>query len=135
MNIGDMASGFLGILVMLALLVAGCALYFAPTIVAVLERSRNLAAVAIINTFLGWTLLGWVAALAIAVWPDSRREPPRWMPYPYPPQQQWPAQPPMWHTDTAPPAYDYPTYPAAQQTYPHGAPDDQLAQRRRRHML
>jgi hypothetical protein len=47
----------------LAILVA---LYFIPTIVAV-KRNANTGPVIVINVFLGWTLLGWVAALALAV--------------------------------------------------------------------
>ena len=39
------------------------ALYFLPTIVAILRDHRNAAAILILNLFLGWTFLGWVAAL------------------------------------------------------------------------
>lgn len=50
---------------------AGLAIYFAPLIVAS-TRDRLVAPVAVINIFLGWTLLGWVLALAMAV---TRRSP------------------------------------------------------------
>ncbi|MEB4212315.1 superinfection immunity protein [Mycobacterium sp. 94-17] len=43
------------------------AFYFLPTIIAALRGIPNALSVAVINLFLGWTLLGWVAALAIAV--------------------------------------------------------------------
>lgn len=40
--------------------------YFAPTIVAVARKVPNGGSVAVINLFLGWTLIGWVIALAMA---------------------------------------------------------------------
>ena len=40
--------------------------YFLPTIVAVSRKVTNQGSVAVINFFLGWTLLGWVVALAMA---------------------------------------------------------------------
>jgi hypothetical protein len=42
------------------------ALYFLPTIVA-FARSHQAGMVFVLNLFLGWTLVGWVIALAIAV--------------------------------------------------------------------
>jgi hypothetical protein len=44
----------------------GAAAYFAPSIVAVLLRARHLAVVIVLNVFLGWSLIGWVVALALA---------------------------------------------------------------------
>jgi len=41
-------------------------LYFLPLIVAVLRKAPNVGSVAVINFFLGWTLIGWVVALAMA---------------------------------------------------------------------
>ena len=48
------------------------ALYFVPTIVAV-NRDHQVGPVAVINIFLGWSLIGWVVALAIAVSGDSAK--------------------------------------------------------------
>ncbi len=48
-------------------------LYFVPTIVALVHRGRDPGTAIVINLFLGWTLVGWVAALAIAC--RSRVEP------------------------------------------------------------
>jgi hypothetical protein len=42
------------------------ALYFAPTIVAMCRRVTNTGSVVVVNLFLGWTLIGWVVALAMA---------------------------------------------------------------------
>ena len=44
----------------------GAAAYFAPTIVAIFVRARHLAVVIVLNVFLGWSLVGWVVALALA---------------------------------------------------------------------
>ena len=41
--------------------------YFAPSIVAWNRQVRNFGSVLVINIFLGWTLVGWVVALAMAV--------------------------------------------------------------------
>jgi len=43
------------------------ALYFVPSIVAVLRHVPNTASVFVINLFLGWSFIGWVVALAMAV--------------------------------------------------------------------
>jgi hypothetical protein len=40
--------------------------YFLPTIVAAGRHHHNVATVAIVNVFLGWTFIGWVVALAMA---------------------------------------------------------------------
>ena len=41
--------------------------YFAPTIIAFCNNHPSAGSVAVINLFLGWTLLGWVLALALAL--------------------------------------------------------------------
>jgi hypothetical protein len=43
------------------------ALYFIPLIVAMVRHVPNVGSVAVINIFLGWTIIGWVVALAMAV--------------------------------------------------------------------
>ena len=47
--------------------------YFLPTIDATIRKVPNLESVIVLNLFLGWTLIGWVVALAIA----ARSQPPR----------------------------------------------------------
>ena len=42
------------------------ALYFAPSIVATVRKVTNTGSVVVVNLFLGWTLIGWVVALAMA---------------------------------------------------------------------
>ncbi|WKN20794.1 superinfection immunity protein [Azotobacter vinelandii] len=48
------------------------ALYMLPTIEAWLRKHENLASIALLNLFLGWSLIGWVAAL---VWAFKRQAP------------------------------------------------------------
>ena len=57
-------SGGGGAAVFFAIVVLG--FYFLPTIVAVVRKVTNQGSVAVINFFLGWTLIGWVVALAMA---------------------------------------------------------------------
>jgi hypothetical protein len=40
--------------------------YFIPTIVAISRNMHNKGSVIVVNVFLGWTLIGWVVALAMA---------------------------------------------------------------------
>ena len=51
---------------LIALFIAA-AVYFVPTIVAKLRNHHNTVAIFLVNLFLGWSLLGWVAALVWAV--------------------------------------------------------------------
>jgi hypothetical protein len=47
--------------------------YFLPTTVAVSRKVSDQGSVAVINFFLGWTLVGWVVALAMACRSRTRR--------------------------------------------------------------
>jgi hypothetical protein len=38
--------------------------YFLPTVIAICVRHQNGVAIFIVNLLLGWTMLGWIAALA-----------------------------------------------------------------------
>ena len=42
------------------------AIYFLPSIVAASRRLPNVGSIVVVNLFLGWTLLGWVIAFAMA---------------------------------------------------------------------
>jgi hypothetical protein len=59
---GGAAAGF-GSLLLIIILV-GC--YFIPAIVAWVRHVPNAGSVTVINFFLGWTLVGYVVALAMA---------------------------------------------------------------------
>ena len=47
----------------LILVAISAGIYFVPAIVAKVRDHRNLLAIGMLNLFLGWTLIGWVAAL------------------------------------------------------------------------
>jgi hypothetical protein len=62
--------------------------YFVPAVVGWWRHVRHLGSVVVINVFLGWTIIGWVVALAMAV---RSREP---QPVGSAPPPQWPQVPP-----------------------------------------
>jgi hypothetical protein len=49
------------------LIILGVILYWVPSIVAGTRHVRNLGSVIAINLLVGWTLVGWVVALAMAL--------------------------------------------------------------------
>ncbi|MFJ4899931.1 MULTISPECIES: superinfection immunity protein [unclassified Streptomyces] len=54
----------IGVLLLIVLIVAA---YFVPTVVAFARGVSNSGSVFVLNLFLGWTVVGWVVALAMAV--------------------------------------------------------------------
>jgi hypothetical protein len=48
------------------------ALYLAPTILAARRHKRSLLLISLLDVLLGWTLLGWIAALIWAFLPDRK---------------------------------------------------------------
>jgi hypothetical protein len=54
------------IVVLVIMAIFGVMLYLLPTLVALDRRHRQTGVVAVLNVFLGWTILGWIIALAIA---------------------------------------------------------------------
>lgn len=42
------------------------AIYFMPTIIAVISRKSRMVTVLMVNAFLGWTVVGWIIALVLA---------------------------------------------------------------------
>jgi hypothetical protein len=69
------------------LLIVLIGLYLIPTVVAMVRHVPNAGSVAVINIFLGWSLIGWVVALAMAVRtvPPKVQVPPRRDGFPPPP--------------------------------------------------
>jgi hypothetical protein len=55
--------------IMLAVMVAA---YFLPGLIAYMRGHHNVVSIMLLNLFLGWTLIGWVAAL---VWAASATKP------------------------------------------------------------
>ncbi len=56
---GGGGAAALGLLILLGF-------YFIPTIVAVIRKVPNMGSVIVINVFLGWSVIGWIVALAMA---------------------------------------------------------------------
>lgn len=57
---------------MLALLVAGVGIYLLPVIIGAYRGVESIVSLAVVNVFLGWSLLGWVVSLAWACAPIRR---------------------------------------------------------------
>ena len=51
--------GLTGLIIVLVVIVS----YFLPTLIAVLREHHNRLPIFLLNFFLGWTFIGWVAAL------------------------------------------------------------------------
>ena len=49
------------------LLIALIAAYFAPTLIAGINRRRNATAIFALNLLLGWSLIGWIVAFVWAL--------------------------------------------------------------------
>jgi hypothetical protein len=78
-------SAFVGLLIAFAL-------YFVPLVIALMRKVPHLGSVIVINVFLGWTIIGWVVALAMACRSKPHYVvPPGWGPLP---QQQPPSDGP-----------------------------------------
>jgi hypothetical protein len=60
---------------LLVLLIPLLLLYMLPTIVAAGRGLVNAGSIAVINIFLGWTLVGWTVALAMACWGTAAKHP------------------------------------------------------------
>jgi hypothetical protein len=64
-----MNDSILAVLILIFLL-ALPVLYFWPIVVAVRTNHKNTASIAVVNVCLGWTLVGWVVAMAWALKKD-----------------------------------------------------------------
>lgn len=80
---GNPVGGFL-------ILIMGGLFYFLPLIVAGARKVRNLGSVAVVNVFLGWSCIGWIVALAMAL-RTVDNTPQGFAQYPYAPQGYPPA--------------------------------------------
>lgn len=65
----ETTAAFLGF----SILAGGMVLYFLPAIVAFMRRHRQRWAILLLDLFLGWSLIGWVAALVWAATSDVER--------------------------------------------------------------
>lgn len=76
----------------IVLVILAVAAYWAPTLVAYLRHVPNVGSVAVIDGLLGWTVIGWIVALAMAC-RDTR--PQQIAVVPYAPVPQPPPVPPQ----------------------------------------
>src|SRR5712692_10081460 len=100
-------------------------LYFIPTIVAVIRKVPNIGSVIVINLLLGWTLVGWVVALAMAassVPPLPNQVIIQQLPYgqPFPPPASAPIPPPP--AQTTPPLSGRTAPPSSAPSQPESPP-------------
>jgi len=72
----------------------GVGIYFLPSLIAVARQTHNATGIFLLNLFLGWTGIGWIIAMILALcsfsWPSHYYR--YYSPYPpgvYPPNQ-WP---------------------------------------------
>lgn len=61
------ANTAVGVLIIIAVIAGGVSLYFLPSIVANARQHPNFAPIFLINLLTGWSILGWVGALAWAL--------------------------------------------------------------------
>jgi hypothetical protein len=66
-------SSIVAVIVVSDLVVLAAALYLLPVLIGWRRRVPDPGSVAVINVLLGWTLIGWIAALALAL--RSARQP------------------------------------------------------------
>jgi hypothetical protein len=62
-----------GSLMVITFVVASLAVYFLPTVIAMARQHPAQVSILLVNLFLGWTLIGWVAALAWSAMPITER--------------------------------------------------------------
>ncbi|HEX4308551.1 MAG TPA: superinfection immunity protein [Acidobacteriaceae bacterium] len=65
----------------------GVGIYFLPSLVAVARRTHNSTGIFLLNLFLGWTGIGWLLALVLAIVSSPVYYHPYWY-YP-PPPRRW----------------------------------------------
>ncbi len=67
----DIASMILGAVLFLLVFAVAVVAYFLPTAIAIYRKHRFLGIIFVLNLAGGWSVLGWFAALAWAVWPSE----------------------------------------------------------------
>ncbi len=52
---------------LMLLILPSLAVYFVPTIVAIVRHARNVLGIVLLNIFGGWTFVGWIIALVWSI--------------------------------------------------------------------
>jgi len=52
---------------LILLMLPSLAVYFVPTIIAIIRHTRNVLGIVLLNIFGGWTFVGWVIALVWSI--------------------------------------------------------------------
>ena len=94
----------------MVLIILAIVAYWVPTIIAIfrIKQIQNVGSIIVINAFLGWTVVGWVIALAMAVSkprPDMFAQAPPYGGIQVPPQtppQPWVPPTAQWHDPGSP---------------------------------
>jgi hypothetical protein len=63
----DSGSGDAAVILVILAIIFLFVFYWIPTVVAAVRQVPNTGSVFVINFFLGWTFIGWVVALAMAM--------------------------------------------------------------------
>ncbi|HCC03589.1 MAG TPA: superinfection immunity protein [Clostridiales bacterium] len=58
---------FIAIFIVISIVLILITLYFIPSIIAIKKRHKDLSKILMINTFLGWTIVGWIISLVIVI--------------------------------------------------------------------
>ena len=80
------------VFVLCEMALACAALYLLPVLIGRIRRVPGIGSVAVINVLLGWTLLGWAAALAMALRSSHPAPPAVQVVQHFPQPQPWPGQ-------------------------------------------
>ncbi len=58
---------FIAIFIVISIVLIFITLYFIPSIIAIKKKHKDLSKILMINTFLGWTIVGWIISLVIVI--------------------------------------------------------------------
>lgn len=58
---------FIAIFIVISIVLILITLYFIPSIIAIKKKHKDLSKILMINTFLGWTIVGWIISLVIVI--------------------------------------------------------------------
>lgn len=57
----------IAILIMIVIVLVFIVLYLFPSVIAIKKKHKDLIKILIINIFLGWTIVGWIISLVLAI--------------------------------------------------------------------